>query len=92
MQLCSVLLYLLAGLTASQSNDGTFYNPPQSGPVNDYSQNPIYPVGSTVQIRWTVSWDRISLTLWQSGNNDFEYLLRKGDSYFHFQIAKLLII
>ena len=74
MQLCFVLLYAFAGLIAAQ-DDGTFYSPPPFGAVHDYSQDPIYQVGSTVQIRWSVSWARISLVSWQNGNPTFEYLL-----------------
>jgi len=92
MQLYLVLLYLLAGLAAPQSNDGVFYNPPQYGPNGDFSQNPVYQIGSTVQLRWTVSWDRISMTLWQNGNNDFEYLLRKDNSRLPCAILNLLTI
>ena len=80
MQLHLILLCLLAPLAALQSNDGVFYNPPQPGPNGDFSQNPVYQIGSTVQLRWSVSWDRISMTLWQNGNNNFEYLLRKINS------------
>ena len=77
MQLCFVLLYALAALVAAQDS-GTFSNPPPFGAVHDYSQDPIYQIGSTVQIRWSVSWAQISLVCWQNGNPTFEYLLGKG--------------
>ncbi|MCJ1285083.1 hypothetical protein MMC26_004421 [Xylographa opegraphella] len=43
--------------------------------ASDYSQNPTYQVGSTVQLRWSVTWDRISLVLTQVGNRNYEFLL-----------------
>ena len=57
--------------------DGVFYNPLPPGMASDFTQNPTYPVGSTVQLRWSVTWARISLCLTQNGNQDYEFLLRK---------------
>jgi hypothetical protein len=71
----AVLLPLLAGLGLAQEDDGVFINP--AGPQRELANTPVYTIGSTVQLRWTVSWDRISLTLYQNGNPDFEYLLRE---------------
>lgn len=73
------LTFLIAfiGLVVAQS-DGVFYNPPTPGPTGEFLQNPIYVIGQTVQIRWAVSYDKISLVLWQNNNNDFEYLLRES--------------
>lgn len=59
-------------------NDGVFYNPPTFGATGDFSQNPVYVIGQTVQVRWTVSYNQISLVLYQNNNNTFEYLLRES--------------
>jgi hypothetical protein len=46
-------LYAVAafiGLTAAQTDDNIFYNPPTSGSIHDYSQDYIWAVGSTQQL------------------------------------------
>ncbi|MCJ1382741.1 hypothetical protein MMC17_005854 [Xylographa soralifera] len=72
-----LLLLLIWTSYSSAQTDGVFYNPPSPGTASDFTENPIYQVGSTVQLRWFVSWDRISLCLTQNGNRDYEFLLRK---------------
>ena len=44
-----------------------FLNPPPFGASLDYSNNPIYPVGSVVEVGWTqgTSGKPTSVTLWQ---------------------------
>ncbi len=44
-----------------------FINPPPIGPLDDFSHNPIYPVGSTVEVQWTrgVPDQGVSLTFFQ---------------------------
>ncbi|MCJ1475126.1 hypothetical protein MMC13_003786 [Lambiella insularis] len=76
MRLQAVLLLLFASLTAAQDNS-TFYNPPAPDATVDWSNNPVYQVGSTVQVRWAVTWDRVSLCLFQNGapQHDYEFLL-----------------
>ena len=69
-----LLVQLFVSLCTAQ-NGGEFFNPVGPGPVNDYTKNPTYTIGDTVQVRWSTTWDRISLVLWQNGYNEFEYLL-----------------
>lgn len=78
MTLRAVLLFLFARLSTAQINS-TFYTPPAPDATGDMSQNPVYRIGSTVQVRWAATWDRISLCLFQNGQpqTDYEFLLRE---------------
>ncbi|MCJ1399360.1 hypothetical protein MMC11_002562 [Xylographa trunciseda] len=72
------LLWLLLLICTSPSTaqiDGIFYNPAAPGTSSDFTENPQYQVGSLVQLRWSVTWDRISLCLTQNGNRNYEFLL-----------------
>ncbi|MCJ1437691.1 hypothetical protein MMC27_007078 [Xylographa pallens] len=69
-----LLLLIWTGHSTAQI-DGVFYNPFPPGTVSDFTENPTYQVGSTVQLRWSVTWDRISLCLTQFGNRNYEFLL-----------------
>ncbi len=59
-----------------------FINPPPIGPLDDFSHNPIYPVGSTVEVQWTrgVPDQGVSLTFFQMNGthptNPLEYIIR----------------
>ena len=81
---CSMKAFLLLLLIWTSHStaqiDGIFYNPFPPGTTSDFTQNPTYQVGSTVQLRWSVTWDRISLCLTQNGNPEYEFLLRKKAS------------
>lgn len=65
-------LYTLAliGLTAAQTDDSVFYNPPTSGEIHDYSQDYVWAVGSTQQLRWSTEYETVELVLWQNNNPD----------------------
>lgn len=60
-----------------------FINPPPFGEVGDFSNNPIYTVGSTVNVAWTSGepGKPTSLCLFQLNGTQylypFEYLTRK---------------
>lgn len=53
-----------------------FINPPPFGVTGDFSQNPIYPYGSTLNIEWTPvpGGNATSLTLWQLEGPNATYL------------------
>ena len=70
---------LLPALVYSQDQkNGTFFNPPdESGDTGDFSTNPVYKIGDTLQVRWQTDFTNISLVLWQDESDTFEYLLRK---------------
>ncbi|PYI27878.1 hypothetical protein BP00DRAFT_278594 [Aspergillus indologenus CBS 114.80] len=53
---------------------GIFYNPPTGGPIHEYSEDPVYTLEQTVQLRWATSLEFISLMLWQNDNSDYEWL------------------
>ncbi|KAF1811716.1 hypothetical protein P152DRAFT_459178 [Eremomyces bilateralis CBS 781.70] len=53
---------------------GSFINPPPTGPTSEFSQNPIYPVGTSQTVKWSTSWEYISLVLYQDSNSSFQYL------------------
>ncbi|MCJ1388945.1 hypothetical protein MMC18_001796 [Xylographa bjoerkii] len=74
MKVLLVLLFLCTSLSTAQI-DGAFYNPPPPDTAPDSTANPIYQAGSTVQLRWSITWDRISLCLVQKGNPNYEFLL-----------------
>lgn len=54
------------------SEPGTFLNPPTGGPIHDYSQNPVYKLGQTVQLRWATDLNSFSILLWQNDNDNYE--------------------
>ncbi|KAK4148850.1 hypothetical protein C8A00DRAFT_47410 [Chaetomidium leptoderma] len=69
-----------------------FISPPPSGEPLDYSDNPIYPVGSVVEVVWTPgnAGKPTSLTLWQlnatTGKTmgNLEYITRKAVDIYRF--------
>lgn len=54
------------------SEPGTFLNPPTGGPIHDYSQNQVYKLGETVQLRWATDLKTFSILLWQNDNDNYE--------------------
>lgn len=66
-------LYLLL-LGHVWAEAGIFYNPPTGGLIHDYSEDPVYTLEQTVQLRWTTSLKHLSLMLWQNDNPDYEWL------------------
>ena len=70
MQLLSlVLFHLITGLTAGQSFSSEGFDNPPDG-VEDLS----YPLGQLIQVTWHSNLERIALTLWHTGGDDYEYL------------------
>ena len=61
-------------LTAAAGQQNVFYFPGSGGPTGDYSQDLIFPIGSTQQIRWSTSYTNLSLVLYKDGDPSFEYL------------------
>jgi hypothetical protein len=45
--------------------ENQFDVPPVPGPVKDYSDNPTYNIGETVQLMWHMNFTGATLTLWQ---------------------------
>ncbi|RAH71299.1 uncharacterized protein BO66DRAFT_427946 [Aspergillus aculeatinus CBS 121060] len=58
----------------ARAEAGIFYNPPTGGPIHDYSEDPVYTLEQTVQLRWATSLEYLSLMLWQNDNSDYEWL------------------
>ncbi|OJJ95599.1 hypothetical protein ASPACDRAFT_126400 [Aspergillus aculeatus ATCC 16872] len=58
----------------ARAEAGIFYNPPTGGPIHDYSEDPVYTLEQTVQLRWATSLQYLSLMLWQNDNSDYEWL------------------
>ena len=56
------------------AKSGLFYNPPTGGTIHDYSENPVYTLGQTVQMRWTTTLDSFSIMLWQNNDADYEWV------------------
>jgi hypothetical protein len=72
-------------LLTAVSCEMQFINPPPIGPKGDFSSNPVYVVGSTVNVAWTTAEDAsrgVSLLLYQLDATDgqwfgdMEYLTR----------------
>ncbi|RHZ56295.1 uncharacterized protein CDV56_108165 [Aspergillus thermomutatus] len=72
LRLISALFFFLSSLAAAEP--GIFYNPPTGGPIHDYTANPVYVLGQTVQLRWATSLEWFSLVLWQNDNSDYEWI------------------
>lgn len=53
---------------------GIFYNPPTGGKIHDYSENQVYDLGETVQMRWATTLDYFSIMLWQNDNSEYEWI------------------
>ncbi|KMK55433.1 hypothetical protein Y699_07538 [Aspergillus fumigatus Z5] len=68
----SVLFVFLSSVAAAEP--GIFYNPPTGGPIHDYSENPVYVLGQTVQLRWATSLQLFSIVLWQNDNPNYEWI------------------
>ena len=65
--------------------DGYFINPPLAGAALDYTENPAYYVGETVQLQWSTGLEDISLALWQQGDNtNFSTIFCKPSSFENF--------
>lgn len=54
------------------SEPGIFLNPPTGGPIHNYTQNPEYKIGETVQLRWATNLDSFSIIMWQNDNSKYE--------------------
>lgn len=80
-----VALLLLSVLWTHVSCLISFINPPPFGKSGDFSENPTYPVGSTVNVAWQGGEDGkgVSIVLYQLNQTngqwfgDMEYLARK---------------
>ncbi|GFG27524.1 hypothetical protein IFM61606_07565 [Aspergillus udagawae] len=72
LRFVSVLFIFLFSLAAAEP--GIFYNPPTGGPIHDYTENPVYVLGQTVQLRWATSLQWFSLVLWQNDNSNYEWI------------------
>ncbi len=46
-----------------------FFNPPDSGIAKDFSDNPVWPLGSIQQIRWVTNSESYNISLWQQDLN-----------------------
>ena len=81
MLLLSLVLFLTS-LTVCQNTDSiSFVNPAPAGANADYTLNPSYALGSSIEIQYTSSSDVISLVLYQQTiNAAFEYIFRKLSS------------
>jgi hypothetical protein len=54
---------LLALMTNTQANN--FLYPGHPGDSNDYSLDPIFPLGSTQHLQWNTDFSSYNITLWQ---------------------------
>lgn len=64
------LLTLLAVLVGSpvvsaQDSPGRFFNPADSGPASDFSEDAIWRVGETQTIKFTTTYSSYTIDLWQ---------------------------
>lgn len=66
----SILFPFHAHVCASEP--GVFLNPPSGGPIHDYTQDPEYKLGETVQLRWSTNIDSFSIILWQNEDSEYE--------------------
>lgn len=66
----SILFLFHAHVYASEP--GVFLNPPTGGPIHDYTQDPKYDLGETVQLRWATNINSFSIILWQNDNSEYE--------------------
>ncbi|KAL5361109.1 hypothetical protein BJX96DRAFT_151421 [Aspergillus floccosus] len=73
LRLLVTLLFLFYSCHVD-AEPGIFYNPPTGGKIHDYSENPVYDLGQTVQMRWATSLDYFSIMLWQNDNSEYEWI------------------
>lgn len=69
-----LFFYLLFYFHHAAAEPGIFYNPPTGGAIHDYSENQVYNLGDTVQMRWATSLEYFSIMLWQNDNDQFEWI------------------
>ncbi|KAH9903679.1 hypothetical protein F4778DRAFT_94638 [Xylariomycetidae sp. FL2044] len=67
-----LLFQVLAGLAVIRPvfADTKFLRPPDSGPNGDFSDNPTYKIGDTLNIQWDTNLKEVDLLLWQSPDDD----------------------
>lgn len=66
----SILFLFHAHVWASEP--GIFLNLPTGGPIHNYTQDPVYKLGETVQLHWTTDLGSFSITLWQNDISKYE--------------------
>ena len=88
------LLYLIpffVVLIAGQQDSIAFLNPSPPGANSDYSLNPSFVLGSSVNIQWTPTPDTISIVIYQqTPDAKFEYIFREFLSMHHHLMGILL--
>lgn len=60
-----ISLGLIAVLVTRGLSDTVFRKPPVPGNHGDFSENPTYEVGDTVEIEWVTNLDKVTVYLWQ---------------------------
>ena len=61
-----ILLNIVELIAAARQQ---FINPPDSGIAKDFSDNPVWPLGSIQQIRWVTDSKSYNISLWQQDLN-----------------------
>ncbi|EME38983.1 hypothetical protein DOTSEDRAFT_29170 [Dothistroma septosporum NZE10] len=68
------LVSLCSRVVAQDQEDDYFINPPTPG-SNQYTDNNVYAVGSTINLQWTTDFDELSLVLSQNDNSSFTWTI-----------------
>lgn len=97
--LCGLLLQSvngsIQGSIQRSTATGRFFNPADTGPQLDYSDDDVWTIGETQSIKWTTTYTSYTIALWQQilpggpatlGNVIFRTLLRR-----HRKIAKWVL-
>lgn len=66
MLLHLVAVYILLCQSVRSSTDtGRFFNPVDTGPELDYSDDDVWTIGDTKTIKWTTTYSNYTIALWQ---------------------------
>lgn len=60
-----IVYFLLYQSVRSSTETGRFFNPVDTGPGLDYSDDDVWTIGETKTVRWTTTYSNYTIALWQ---------------------------
>lgn len=60
-----IVLAFICHSVKSSTSAGRFFNPADTGPEVDYSEDDVWTIGDTKTIKWTTTYSNYTIALWQ---------------------------